>query len=254
MSDLLNATTNVGSSATITQLFEQLELFSDGTPPTHTLFIQGRPTLAESNPLQPAGEQLLLIDPPANVAERFRLPSDTAVLFTSVANSVSLPHVQTQPGGVAHLRIGQHYLDLYTQIGSALVYLPALGIICGGSFGSDAALPRVAEQSTGQQELETLRLIAQLVKQRRFQLYITQIGQVAGNAVEVMERLAADVAYLHSIRRIVLPVAQQEESFTQIEAVAQSLLPSTRQSALCQEQHLTNLRHLYDASATPTAP
>jgi len=245
MSELLHLSTTIGPSASITQLFEQLELFSDGVPPTHTLFIQGRPTLAEGNPLQPAQDQLLLIDPPLNVAERFRLPSDSAVLFTGIANAVNLPQVQPEPGGVAHLRIGQHYLDLYTQSGSAVVYLPALGMICGGSFGSDATLPAVAAQSTGQQELETLRLLAQLVKQRRFQLYIPRVGTLIGNAIEVMERLAADVAYLHSIRRVVLPMAQQGEPFTQIEAVAQSLLPTTRQSPLCQEQHFTNLRHMY---------
>ncbi len=250
MSELLLTANNFGSSATITQLFDQLELFSDGTPPSHTLFIQGRPTLAEGNPLQPAADQLLLIDPPLNVAERFRLPSDSAVLFTGAANALNLPHVQTEPGGVAHLRIGQHYLDIYSQNGSTVIYLPALGIICGGSFGSDEALPTVGEHSTGQQELETLRLLAQLVKQRRFQFYIPRIGHVISHAVEVMERLAADVAYLHTIRRIVLPVAQQGESFTQIEAVAFSLLPATRQSALCQEQHLANLRQLYTAAAS----
>lgn len=253
MSDLLHLSTSIGPSATITQLFEQLELFSDGTPPTHTLFIQGRPTLAEGNPLQPAQDQLLLIDPPLNVAERFRLPSDSAVLFTGAANAVSLPQVQTEPGGVAHLRIGQHYLDLYSQPGSTIVYLPTLGIICGGSFGSDATLPTVADQSTGQQELDTLRLLAQLLKQRRFQLYIPRIGTLSGKAVEVMERLAADVGYLHGIRRVVLPIAQNSESFTQIEAVALSLLPATRQSVFCQEQHLANLQHIYAAASANVA-
>ncbi len=252
MSDLLQLSTSVGPSATITQLFEQLELFSDGTPPAHTLFIQGRPTLAEGNPLQPAQEQLLLIDPPLNVAERFRLPSDSAVLFTGAANAVDLPQVQTEPGGVAHLRVGQHYLDLYSQNGSAVVYLPALGIICGGSFGSDATLPTVADGSTGQLELDTLRLLAQLGKQRRFQLYIPRMGTLSGNAVAVMERLAADVAYLHTIRRVVLPIGQNGEPFTQVEAVALSLLPSARNSALCQEQHFANLRHIYAASSAAT--
>ena len=248
MSDLLNLSAAVGTAAKITQLFEHLELFSEGEPPTHTLFIQGQPTLAEGNPLQPAQEQLLLIDPPADVAVRFRLPTETAVLFTGESTAVGLAHLQTQPGGVAHLRIGQHFLDLYAQPASAVIYLPAVGIVCGGAFGSDVHLPTVAVASTGEQELETLRLLAQLVKQRRFQLYIPHIGMVSSHAVEMIERLAADVAYLHGARRVVLPLAQQGASFTLIEAVAASLLPTTRRSVACQTQHLINLRRLYEAA------
>lgn len=245
MSDLLNLTASVGPSAKITQLFARLELFSAGEPPSHTLFVQGEPNLAEHNPLQPAQEQLLLIDPPVDVADRFRLPTQTAVLFTGEPTAVGLSLLETKPGGVAHLRIGEHFLDLYSQVGSAVVYLPALGIICGGSFGSDAILPAVAAGSTGDQELATLRLLAQLVKQRRFQLYMPRIGTLSRSPVEMMERLAADVAYLHGLRRVVLPIAQQHEPFTQIEAVAASLLPAARRSLVCQEQHQTNLRHLY---------
>lgn len=248
MSELLKLSAAVGTSAKITQLFEQLELFSAGEPPVHTLFIQGQPTLAEHNPLQPALEQLLLIDPPIDVAERFRLPSTVAVLFTGAPNTVALPQIQTEPGGVAHLRIGQHFLDLYSQQGSTIVSLPALGIICGGAFGSDVSLPVVVAQSTGEPELASLRLLAQLVKQRRFQLYIPHVGALSSNPVEIMERLAADVAYLHGVRRVVLPLAQQGEAFGQIEPVADSLLPPLRRTAACQAQHLTNLRHLYAAS------
>lgn len=248
MSDLLNLSAAVGSAAKITQLFEHLELFSEGEPPIHSLFIQGQPTLAEGNPLQPAQEQLLLIDPPADVVTRFRLPAETAVLFTGTPTAVGLAHLQTRPGGVAHLRIGQHFLDLYSQATSAVIYLPAVGIVCGGAFGSDARLPIIAVSSSGEQELATLRLLAQLVKQRRFQLYIPQIGGVSSSAVEMMERLAADVAYLHGIRRVVLPLAQQNDPFTQIELVAGSLLPTTRRSAACEAEHLVNLRRLYDAA------
>ena len=248
MSDLINLSAAVGATAKITQLFAQLELFSEGEPPAHTLFVQGQPTLAEHNPLQPASEQLLLIDPPADVATRFRLPTETAVLFTGASTAVGVTQLQTQPGGVAHLRIGRHFLDLYSQVDSAVVYLPAVGIVCGGAFGSDALLPTVAVASTGAQELETLRLLAQLVKQRRFQLYIPRIGQLSSTPVEMMERLAADVAYLHGIRRVVLPVAPQGEAFAQIEAVAGSLLPATRRSVACHAQHLINLRRLYDAA------
>ncbi|MEZ4725822.1 MAG: hypothetical protein R3E79_01670 [Caldilineaceae bacterium] len=200
------------------------------------------------NPLQPAQDQLLLIDPPADVATRFRLPTETAVLFTGEPTATGLTQVETKAGGVAHLRIGEHFLDLYAQQSSAVVSLPALGLICGGSFGSDVLLPAVAAHSTGEQELETLRLLAQLLKQRRFQLYIPRIGALSSSPVETMERLAADVAYLHSLRRVVLPIAQQEEPFSQIEAVAPSLLPSARRSVPCQAQHLINLRRLYDTA------
>jgi len=248
MSDLLNLSAAVGLTAKITQLFARLELFSEGEPPAHTLFVLGQPTLAERNPLQPVQEQLLLIDPPADVAARFRLPSETAVLFTGEPTAVDLSHLQTQPGGVAHIRLGEHFLDLYSQQGSVVVYLPALGIICGGPFGSDALLPVIAHHSTGEQELETLRLLAQLVKQRRFQLYIPRIGALSSSPVEIMERLAADVAYLHGLRRVVLPIVQQGEPFNQIEAIAASLLPSARRSTSCQEQHLTNLHRLYDTA------
>lgn len=251
MSDLLDLTASVGPSAKITQLFARLELFSAGEPPAHTLFVQGALTLAEQNLLQPPQEQLLLIDPPADVAERFRLPAQTAILFTGEPTAVGLSFLETKPGGVAHLRIGEHFLDLYSQVGSAVVYLPALGIVCGGSFGSDAILPAVAPGSTGDQELATLRLLAQLVKQRRFQLYIPHIGALSRSPVEMMERLAADVAYLHGLRRVVLPIAQQGEAFTQIEAVAASLLPASRRSSTCQTQHHTNLHHLYRASLRP---
>lgn len=247
MSDLLNLSAAVGPTAQITQLFEHLELFSEGKPPAHTLFIQGRPAFAEGEPLQTA-EQLLLIDPPADVATRFRLPAETAVLFTGAPTAVGLAQLQTKPGGVAHLRVGQHFLDLYTQPESAVVYLPALGIVCGGAFGSDSLLPAVAAASTGELELATLRLLAQLVKQRRFQLYIPRTGALSSSPVEMMERLAADVAYLHGVRRVVLPIAEQGEPFTQIEAVAPSLLPTTRRSTACQAQHLSNLRRLYDAA------
>jgi len=257
MSDLLRLSATVGAAggpaAKITQLFAQLELFTEGEPPAHTLFVQGQPTLAEQyNPLQSTQEQVLLIDPPSDVAERFRLPAATAVLFTSAPNAVGLPLVQTKAGGVAHLRIGQHFLDLYAQQASAVVYLPALGILCGGDFGSDAILPAVATGSTGEAELGTLRLLAQLVKQRRFQYYISRIGTLSGNGVEVMERLAADVAYLHGLRRVVLPLAQQGALFSQIEVVANSLLPTTRRTAACQEQNLHNLRNLYKNASSET--
>lgn len=47
------------------RLYEHLELFSEGDPSRHTLFVLGRPTLAEQNPLQAINEQRLIINPPS---------------------------------------------------------------------------------------------------------------------------------------------------------------------------------------------
>ncbi|MBX3015843.1 MAG: hypothetical protein KF832_30265 [Caldilineaceae bacterium] len=247
MGDLINLRLEAEPGVKITQLFDQLELFSAGDLLAHTLFVQGQPTLAERDPLQPSQEQLLLIDPPADVAQRFRLPTATAVLFTSTPTATGLSQLQTQPGGVAHVRIGQHFLDLYTQQSSAVIYLPALGIICGGDYGSDMLLPTLPTNTTGESALETLRLLAQLVKQRRFQLYIPRVGTLSRNPIEMMERLAADVAYVHGLRRIVLPLAQRAEPFAQLEAIADSLLPSTRRTTACRAQNMINLQRLYMA-------
>ena len=62
MSELLRLSASVSADSRaatkITQLFAQLELFTEGEPPVHTLFVQGQPTLAEqTTPLQPASEQ-----------------------------------------------------------------------------------------------------------------------------------------------------------------------------------------------------
>ena len=54
----------------ITQLFEHLEMFSEGDPSHHTLFVLGR------SPGVP--DQTLLIDPPADVTQRFDLAAQTA--------------------------------------------------------------------------------------------------------------------------------------------------------------------------------
>ncbi len=113
----------------ITQLYEHLELFSEGEPPRHTLFVLGRPTLAERNPLQATPDQLLIIDPPANVSTRFRVEGNVATLFTGPVVETGFPLLQTEAGGVAHIRIGEHYLDLYSQPQSNVIQLPALGVL-----------------------------------------------------------------------------------------------------------------------------
>ncbi|HRJ44744.1 MAG TPA: hypothetical protein PL105_22800, partial [Caldilineaceae bacterium] len=120
----------------ITQLYPRLELLSEGEPPHHTLFVMAR--------LPGSPDRLLLIDPPADVTERFSLADENAVLYTGPARESALPELQTQPGGIAHLSIGEHLLDIYSQQTGNVIYFPTLGVLCGGDFGSDLALPRLA--------------------------------------------------------------------------------------------------------------
>jgi len=234
----------------ITQLYEHLELFSEGEPPHHTLFVLGRPTLAERDPLQQAQDQLLIIDPPANVSTRFRVEGKVATLFTGPAWETGFSPLQTQAGGVAHIRIGAHYLDLYTQQQSTIVHLPALGVICCGPFGSTAQPPLVAPTSDGSDELATLRLLAGLVKGRTLQLLIPAVGELGRDKLEAMGRLAADVAYLHELRRVIGGLVERGESEEVIETVAPTLLPD-RWRAHGETRHLANLQRLYTAYRTP---
>ncbi|RIK43695.1 MAG: hypothetical protein DCC55_05000 [Chloroflexi bacterium] len=228
--------------ARILQLYEHLELYSAGDPPANTLFVLGRPPLAVL--ATGSGDQLLLIDPPADARQRFRLPEQTAALFTGPPQETGLPQVQTTAGGVAHIRIGEHLLDIYSQRSGNIVHLPALGILCGGQFGSDATLPQLAPASDGSEELDTLRLLARLVKERQIQLYIPQTGLQAGERAEVMRRLANDVAYLHSLRRVVPALAQRGDEAETSASVADSLLPADRNSLHCRRIHLANVQTL----------
>ncbi len=236
------------ASTKIVQLFEHLELFSEGEPARHTLFVLGRTPLAQLDPLQAAPDQLLIIDPPADVGQRFTLEGNVAVLFTGAAQEVGLPQLQTLAGGIAHIRIGEHFLDIYTRQQGAVVHLPALGILCGGSFGSDSALPQLAANSTGQEEVETLRLLARLLKQSRLQLYIPQVGMVSNSQSEVMMRLAQDVAYLHNLQRIVPAIVQRGDELAAVFPLADSLLPAERRSPDCRAIHLKNLQTMIEAS------
>lgn len=235
----------------ITQLYEHLELFSEGEPPRHTLFVLGRPTLAERNPLQAAPDQLLIIDPPANVSTRFRIEGNVATLFTGPVVETGFPLLQTEAGGVAHIRIGEHYLDLYSQPQSNVIQLPALGVLCGGAFGSDVLPPTIAATSDGDDELATLRLLASLIKGRRLQLYIPAVGTLGRDIIETMGRLAADVAYLHELRRVISPLVERGESAEVVETIAPTLLPS-RWRASGEPIHLANLQALYTAFCHPT--
>ncbi len=222
----------------ITQLYQYLELFSEGDPATHTLFVMGH---------GPAGDdQLLLIDPPAEVTTRFRLEGQVAAAFTAEPLPVDVPLVQTLPGGVAHLRIGEHFVDLYTQTQGAAVYLPALGVLCSGRFGSDVTVPTLASDSNGDEELETLRLLARLMKQRRLQVLIPRVGNLATETPSAMRRLAEDVAYLHGLQRVASPLAQRGGELAELMRVAETLLPAERRTERGWADHRVNLSRLHE--------
>lgn len=232
----------------ITQLYRYLELFSEGTPARHTLFVYAPGAGPLDVGSQAANEdQLLIIDPPADINERFQLGNQVAALFTGTPQATPIALLQTVPGGVAHLRIGEHFLDVYSQQHSAVVHLPALGIICGGSFASDASVPRLAEGSGGDDELETLRLLARLVKQHRLALYIPRIGTEIADKMVVMQKLAEDVGYLHALRRIVTPLALRGEGMEALNELAEDALPRDRRTPLDLATHQQNVTTLIQA-------
>ena len=224
----------------ITQLFEQFELYSEGDPPSHSLFV-----LAQ---LSGSADRLLIIDPPPDVSARFGVADETAALFTGPSQDVGLPTVQTRPGGVAHINVGQHLLDIYSQEHASLVHFPAMGVICGGTFGSDLALPQLGEGSDGEDEIESLRLLARLVKGRRLQLYIPRTGSISADKVEVMGRLAADVSYFHGLRRTVSQAAADGSYWSRSEQIAESLLPENRRTAAAVTIHRQNIERIYNAA------
>ncbi len=236
-------------TARITQLYQDLELYADGDPSRNTLFVLGK-ALAD-DPTALLSDQLLLIDPPPNAQSIFQLNGDVAVLNTDGAGEaagIGLPRVQTRPNGLAHLRIGDHFLDVYTQQSNSVVHFPALGILCGGDFGSDSMLPSIAQESDGGEELETLRLLASLLKQQHFQLFIPRFGTLCEDRVTVMARLASDVGYLNGLRRLILPAVQQGDAIETIEVAAQSLMPAERSTPACQSVHEANVDRLCEHS------
>ena len=42
--------------------------------------------------------------------------------------AAAISTLETQSGGIAHVRIGDHLLDIYAQQGATVVHIPALGI------------------------------------------------------------------------------------------------------------------------------
>lgn len=235
------------------QLYQDLELFSDGEPPANALFVLGRSLGYAPEQAGLWRDQLLIVDPPPDLHARFRLEGDVAVLFTEPrpdtdAVTAELARVQTMAGGLAHIRLGEHFLDIYTQEAGSVVHLPALGILLGGVYGSDAVPPRLAPNADGGEALDTLRLIARILKSHHFQLYIPRTGSLVEDKLTVMERLAADVAYLHTLRRVIGPLAQAGEPWETVAAVGASLLPAAMQTPAAQAVHTANLRSLYAAS------
>lgn len=231
----------------ITQLYAHLELFSEGDPPANALFVMGRDGIPTPEALL-GRSQLLVIDPPDDLITRFRLEDDAAVLFTGAARSIGLPVVQTIPGGVAHLRVGDHFLDIYAQENAAVVHIPPLGIIVGGGFGSDCLPPVVGMASSGAAELDTLRLLARLLKSGAFQLYIPAGGSTCSDRIAVMERFAADVTYLHGLRRVIPPLIQRGEPLETVERITDSLLPAYCVSARAATIHEQNVLMLVEAA------
>jgi hypothetical protein len=242
-----------GPGPRILQLYQDLELFSEGNPPTNTLFVLGRSLGIMPDQVGLWRDQLLIVDPPPDLHARFRLEGDVAVLFTETRSdaetlSAGLARVQTVPGGLAHIRLGEHFLDVYSQQASSVVHLPALGILLGGAYGSDAVPPRLAAGSDGEDALDTLRLIARVLKSHHFQLYVPRIGSLCQDKLAIMERLAADVAYLHGLRRVIPALAQRGEPWRTVEEAGASLLPAAMQSSAAVAIHVANLRTLLDAA------
>jgi hypothetical protein len=225
----------------ILQLAQDLELLGDGDPPANSLFVLGHVPDMTPGTASLWRDQLLIVDPPADVTTRFRLEGDVAVLFTGAAFDAGLPLIQTIAGGVAHIRIGEHFLDVYVQPAGTVVYLPATGVVLGGDLGSDVVPPRLAPGSDGSDELDALRLIARLLKTRHFQLFIPRRGTLVGDKTAVMQRLAVDVEYLHGLRRVVPGLVQRGEALETIERIPGSLLPNGRRSPAAAAVHEANL-------------
>lgn len=224
----------------ITQLYANLELFSEGEPIHHSLFVR--------SPGDGNGdvERLLVIDPPTDITERFTLAPQSAALYTGGNARVALPEYVVETTDVAHIRIGEHLLDVYSRPSEKrVVYFPALGVLCGGDYGSDMTLPLLGKGSNGETELETLRMLARLSKSRKLRLFLPRIGSVSDDPIRLMERLAADVAYIHGLRRRVRSAAT--EGIDRLRALEESrvILPENRRTPLAWQVHRANVDTLY---------
>jgi hypothetical protein len=86
-----------------------------------------------------------------------------------------------------------------------------------------------------------LRLLARLLKSRHFQLFVPRIGQMENDPLAVMNRLAADVSYLHNLRRVMPAAGLRGDSPAQLEQMAESLLPEGWRSAAGRQRHRENI-------------
>jgi hypothetical protein len=153
--------------------------------------------------------------------------------------------LQTVAGGTAHIRLGEHYLDIHAQATSAIIHLPALGLLCSGQFGSDATLPALAAESAGDDELQSLLLLARLLKQHRLQLMIPHTGTPVTDKSTALARLASDVAYLNELRRLIPPSVRRGEGLEQVMELADRLVPAERSSDAAQSVHRANVARLH---------
>jgi hypothetical protein len=152
------------------------------------------------------------------------------------------------PDAITHIRLGEQYVDVHPQVRGAVVCLPALGILCSGRFGSATTLPLLAEDSDGEEELQTLLLLARLTRQQRLQLLIPQIGQPIADKVTALSQLAADVAYLHALRRVVPPLAWRGDPLDEVLAAATAVPPPERRGDVALAAHHANVAQLYHLS------
>lgn len=257
---LYDANAGSGEPVQITQLYTHLELFRAGDPPTNTLFVLSRdnafsllePTLdgaALEDSTDESTDQLLIIDPPEDATTRFSLSGQVAALFTGTAQQIGLTTMQTQPGGEAHIRIGEHFLDVYSGLENNVAHLPAVGVLCGGGFGSDARPPDIAVGSDGGNELDVLRMLARLVKQSRIQLFIPRVGSLLSDEMEIMKALSDDVAYLHGLRRAATDHVVRGEKMAAFITVGEELLPAKFTGPIAAEIHHRNLQVLFAATS-----
>ncbi len=167
------------------------------------------------------------------------------MVFTGEPLPVNLPLVHTVPGGVAHIRLGDHYVDIYSQKHSNVVVLPALGIICSGQFASNVSLPLIAAGSDGTDELDTCLILARLLKQHRLQLIIPRTGGLTQAKEQALDLLATDVSYLHGLRRVIPPLAQRQEPLDLVQTRSATLIPRERSTPTAEAVHRANVTRLY---------
>lgn len=228
----------------ITQLYPNLELFTDGDPTRNTLFVLG-PGLA---PPLGSGDELFLIDPPDDVRTRFTLPERVVAVATTGEALAGIATLERQADGVAHLRVGEHLVDLHTFERRTVAHLPAVGLLCSGEFGQILLPPRILLGSNGDEELAVLRLLARIVRERRVQLLLPRHGDPRSDIMQTMSALAEDVSYIHSVRRAVNAIARSRDGLNAALAIADSLLPPHWNTPAARALNAANVSNYYSTS------